>query len=121
MATNRRYSRTVVAANCALTSSSHCTSNWLSVVDDDEILPAATSVTNDANARCASRLVPRTVRVTCLETLVTGSRGNWTINSQAPGRRSRSEPFMPDTLTKILAESWPQAFRVDGRFTKSAV
>ena len=65
------------------------------VVVDDEILPAATSVTNDANARCASRLVPRTVRGTCLETLVTVSRGNWTINSQAPGRRSRSEPFMP--------------------------
>ena len=53
------------------------------------------------------RLVPRTVRVNCLDAPVTGSRGSCTITSQAPGRRSRIDPFMIGTVPK----SWPVKFR----------
>lgn len=53
------------------------------------------------------RLVPRTVRVNCLDAPVTGSRGSCTINSQAPGRRSRIDPFMIGTVPK----SWPNLGR----------
>src|SRR5918995_6457445 len=47
-------------------------------------------------------LVPRTVRLSCLPRGVEASRGSWTMSSHTPGRRSRSEPFMPSRLDENL-------------------
>ena len=74
--TRRRYSRTVVGESCSPTWSSQRASSSLSGMAVEVTLPAETSPMSPASARCASRLVPCTVRLNWPARALVGSRGS---------------------------------------------
>lgn len=81
--------------------SSHRVNNSRSVVVDDVILPAETSVTSAASARCASRSASSTIRLSRTARAVVGPRGAARRAPRPWGRAQASSPSQRNLSKRV--------------------